>query len=240
MHESVRMGRLMCPRFPSTRRRGHQKNVRNDSVRGLHLQSTSRLVSQECMGRRKWGTLNCSGTSIISKFKNQGSPQRTQYSTNDSKILSRTDENKQGLPIPNYHTHLEEEYANYRKPPDDADKQKPLWKKGRKHLDHFLRDRIIGRLECGRTQQKNPKNLESPRVSSPGFGNESKMMVMLVNVAAQIAPELQRRMRTSIWQLLTKRNRRSTASDLSRQLSSATGTTVSRQTMYRRLGHIGL
>ncbi|GFX23793.1 transposable element Tcb1 transposase [Trichonephila clavipes] len=37
-----------------------------------------------------------------------------------------------------------------------------------------------------------------------------------------------------------KRNRRSTASDLSRQLSSATGTTVSRNTVYRRLGHIGL
>ncbi|GFU00248.1 transposable element Tcb1 transposase [Trichonephila clavipes] len=37
-----------------------------------------------------------------------------------------------------------------------------------------------------------------------------------------------------------KRNRRSTASDLSRQLSSATGTTISRQTMYRRLEHIGL
>ncbi|GFV71034.1 HTH_Tnp_Tc3_2 domain-containing protein [Trichonephila clavipes] len=37
-----------------------------------------------------------------------------------------------------------------------------------------------------------------------------------------------------------KRNRRSTASDLSRQLSSATGTVVSKQTMYRRLGHIGL
>ncbi|GFW00841.1 HTH_Tnp_Tc3_2 domain-containing protein [Trichonephila clavipes] len=37
-----------------------------------------------------------------------------------------------------------------------------------------------------------------------------------------------------------KKNRRSTASDLSRQLSSATGTTVSRQTMYRCLGHIGL
>ncbi|GFW33353.1 transposable element Tcb1 transposase [Trichonephila clavipes] len=37
-----------------------------------------------------------------------------------------------------------------------------------------------------------------------------------------------------------KTNRRSTASDLSRQLSSATGTTVSRHTVYRRLGHIGL
>ncbi|GFV96211.1 HTH_Tnp_Tc3_2 domain-containing protein [Trichonephila clavipes] len=38
----------------------------------------------------------------------------------------------------------------------------------------------------------------------------------------------------------TKRNRRSTASDLSRQLSSANGTTFSRQTVYRRLGYIGL
>ncbi|GFX97183.1 transposable element Tcb1 transposase [Trichonephila clavipes] len=37
-----------------------------------------------------------------------------------------------------------------------------------------------------------------------------------------------------------KRNRRNKASDLSHQLSSATGTTVSRQTVYRRLGHIGL
>ncbi|GFW59654.1 HTH_Tnp_Tc3_2 domain-containing protein [Trichonephila clavipes] len=37
-----------------------------------------------------------------------------------------------------------------------------------------------------------------------------------------------------------KRNRRSTASDLSRQLSSATSTTVSRHTVYRCLGHIGL
>ncbi|GFX37260.1 transposable element Tcb1 transposase [Trichonephila clavipes] len=60
---------------------------------------------------------------------------------------------------------------------------------------------------------KYPRNLESPRVSSAGFGNDSKMIVI---------------------------NRRSTASDLSRQPSSATGTTVSRQTVYRCLGHIGL
>ncbi|GFT03335.1 transposable element Tcb1 transposase [Trichonephila clavipes] len=37
-----------------------------------------------------------------------------------------------------------------------------------------------------------------------------------------------------------KKKRRSTASDLSRQLSSATDTTISRQIVYRRLGHIGL
>ncbi|GFV88537.1 transposable element Tcb1 transposase [Trichonephila clavipes] len=60
---------------------------------------------------------------------------------------------------------------------------------------------------------KYPRNLESPRVSSPGFVNDSKMMVI---------------------------NRRSTETDLSRQLSSATGTTVSRQIVYRHLGHIGL
>ncbi|GFU46177.1 HTH_Tnp_Tc3_2 domain-containing protein [Trichonephila clavipes] len=41
-------------------------------------------------------------------------------------------------------------------------------------------------------------------------------------------------------EVTAKRNRWSTASALSRQLSSATGTTVSRQTVYRRLGHIGL
>ncbi|GFV81051.1 HTH_Tnp_Tc3_2 domain-containing protein [Trichonephila clavipes] len=40
--------------------------------------------------------------------------------------------------------------------------------------------------------------------------------------------------------VIAKRNRRSTASDLSRQPSLATGTTVSRQTVYRHLGPIGL
>ncbi|GFU68526.1 HTH_Tnp_Tc3_2 domain-containing protein [Trichonephila clavipes] len=73
-------------------------------------------------------------------------------------------------------------------------------------------------------------------------GNDSKMMVMSVDVTAQVPPsELQLRMRTGIYLAVTaKRNRRSTASDLSRQLSSATGMTVSRQTVHRRLGHIGL
>ncbi|GFU45817.1 transposable element Tcb2 transposase [Trichonephila clavipes] len=60
---------------------------------------------------------------------------------------------------------------------------------------------------------KYPRNLQSPRVSSPGFGNDSKTSVI---------------------------NRRSTESDLSRQLSSVTGSTVSRQTVYRRLGSISL
>ncbi|GFX81758.1 transposable element Tcb1 transposase [Trichonephila clavipes] len=56
----------------------------------------------------------------------------------------------------------------------------------------------------------------------------------------QVTTELQRRKRTGIWAVTAERNRRSTASDLSRQLSSATGTTVLMQMVYRRLGHIGL
>ncbi|GFW13632.1 transposable element Tcb1 transposase [Trichonephila clavipes] len=48
-------------------------------------------------------------------------------------------------------------------------------------------------------------------------------------------------MRTSIWQLLPKKtNRRSTTSELSRQLSSATSKTISRQTVLRSLEDIGL
>ncbi|GFX32098.1 uncharacterized protein TNCV_4099471 [Trichonephila clavipes] len=48
----------------------------------------------------------------------------------------------------------------------------------RKHLDDFLRGRIIVRLNVDVPSWKYPRKLESPRVSSPGFGNDSKMMVM--------------------------------------------------------------
>ncbi|GFV52831.1 transposable element Tcb1 transposase [Trichonephila clavipes] len=86
----------------------------------------------------------------------------------------------------------------------------------RKHLDDFLRGRIIGRLECGRTQLEVSEEL---------------------GIAQNVISRLWQRFQDDV---TAKRNRRSTASDLSRQLSSATSTTVSRQTVYRRLGHIGL
>ncbi|GFT84646.1 transposable element Tcb2 transposase [Trichonephila clavipes] len=50
----------------------------------------------------------------------------------------------------------------------------------RKHLDDFLRGRVIGRLEGEDVPSwKYPRNLESPRLSSPGFGNNFKMMVIV-------------------------------------------------------------
>ncbi|GFV03253.1 transposable element Tcb1 transposase [Trichonephila clavipes] len=110
-----------------------------------------------------------------------------------------------------------------------------------KHLDDFLRGRIIGRLECGRTQLEVCEEL---RISQSVISRLWQRFQDDGNVSRSYStgrPELQRRMRTGIYLAVTaKRNRRNTASDLSRQLSSATGTTVSRQTVYRRLGHIGL
>ncbi|GFW94170.1 transposable element Tcb1 transposase [Trichonephila clavipes] len=85
-----------------------------------------------------------------------------------------------------------------------------------KHLDDFLRSRIIGRLECERIQLE----------VSEEYG-----------IAQSVISRIWQRFQDDV---TAKRNRRNTASDLSRQLSSATGTTVSRQIMYRRLGHIGL
>ncbi|GFV68321.1 transposable element Tcb1 transposase [Trichonephila clavipes] len=84
----------------------------------------------------------------------------------------------------------------------------------RKHLDDFLHDRIIGRLECRRTQLEVSEEL---------------------GIAQSVISRLWQRFQDDV---TAKRNRRSTTQDLSHQLS--TGTTVSRQNMYRRLGPIGL
>ncbi|GFW80371.1 transposable element Tcb1 transposase [Trichonephila clavipes] len=110
----------------------------------------------------------------------------------------------------------------------------------KKLLHDFLRCRIIGRLECGRTQLEVSKVLgitqsvifrlwqrfqDDDNVS--GCYSTGRPRVITPNEDRYLA-------------VTAKRSRRSTTSDLSRQLSSATDTTVSRQTVYRRLGHIGL
>ncbi|GFV79603.1 uncharacterized protein TNCV_1724281 [Trichonephila clavipes] len=75
----------------------------------------------------------------------------------------------------------------------------------RNHLDDFFY--VVEFLDDWNVDVpswKYPKNLESPRVSSPDFGNDSKMMIMGIDATAQVALELQHRMRTGIWQLLPK------------------------------------
>ncbi|GFU23142.1 uncharacterized protein TNCV_3515811 [Trichonephila clavipes] len=49
----------------------------------------------------------------------------------------------------------------------------------RKHLDEtFYVVELLHGWNVDVPSWKYPRNLESPRVSSPGFGNDSKMMVM--------------------------------------------------------------
>ncbi|GFV15686.1 HTH_Tnp_Tc3_2 domain-containing protein [Trichonephila clavipes] len=87
---------------------------------------------------------------------------------------------------------------------------------------------------------KYPRNLESPSVISRLWqrfqddGNVSRCY------SIGRPPQVTTPNEDRYLAVTAKRNRRSTASDLSRQLSSATGTTVSKQTVYRRLEHIGL
>ncbi|GBO26427.1 hypothetical protein AVEN_76984-1 [Araneus ventricosus] len=93
----------------------------------------------------------------------------------------------------------------------------------RKHLDDFLRGRIIRRLECGRTQLEVSEELGiSQSVISrlwqrfQDYGNVSRCY-------STGRPRLTTPNEDRYLAVTAKRNRRSTASYLSRQLSSATG-----------------
>ncbi|GFW27393.1 transposable element Tcb1 transposase [Trichonephila clavipes] len=109
----------------------------------------------------------------------------------------------------------------------------------RKHLDDFLPGRIIGRLECGRTHLEVSEELGiAQSVISRLWqrfqdGNVSRCY-------STGRPQITTPNEDWYLAVTAKRNKKSTASDMSRQLSSAIGTTVSRQTVYRLLGHIGL
>ncbi|GFX83824.1 HTH_Tnp_Tc3_2 domain-containing protein [Trichonephila clavipes] len=109
----------------------------------------------------------------------------------------------------------------------------------RKHLDDFLYGRTIGRLECGRTQLEVSEELViAQSVISRlwhRFQDDGNVRCYSTGRPRVTTPN-----EDQYLAVIAKRNERSTASDLSSQLTSATGTTVSRQTVYRRLGHIGL
>ncbi|GFW41255.1 transposable element Tcb1 transposase [Trichonephila clavipes] len=96
--------------------------------------------------------------------------------------------------------------------------------------------RIIGRLECRRTQLEVSEELGiAQSVISrlwQRFQDDGNMSRCYSTGHPQVTtPNEDRYIYLAV---TTKRNRRSTASDLSRQLSSAIGTTVSRQKVYRR------
>ncbi|GBN31774.1 hypothetical protein AVEN_169558-1 [Araneus ventricosus] len=110
----------------------------------------------------------------------------------------------------------------------------------RKHLDDFLRGRIIGRLECGRTQLEVSEELGIAQSVISRLWQRFQDDGNVSRCYSTGRPRFTTPNEDRYLAITAKRNRRSTASDLSCQLSSATGTTVSTQTVYRRLGHIGL
>ncbi|GFV63135.1 uncharacterized protein TNCV_3025641 [Trichonephila clavipes] len=54
----------------------------------------------------------------------------------------------------------------------------PIVMEQRKHLDDFYVVELLGDWNGDVPSWKYLRNLESPKVSSPGFGNDSKMMVI--------------------------------------------------------------
>ncbi|GFT80739.1 transposable element Tcb1 transposase [Trichonephila clavipes] len=77
-----------------------------------------------------------------------------------------------------------------------------------------------------------------PESSSAGFGSSAGFQDD-GNVSRCYStghPRVTTTIEEPVFAVIAKRNRPSSASDLSRHLSSATGTTVSRQTVYKRVG----
>ncbi|GFY26738.1 transposable element Tcb1 transposase [Trichonephila clavipes] len=110
----------------------------------------------------------------------------------------------------------------------------------KKHLHDFLRNRIIKRLECGRTQLEVSKELGIAQSVISRLWQQFQDDGNAIKCYSTGHPRVTTLNDDRYLDVTAKRNKRSTASDLSRQLSSATGTTVSIQTVYRRLEHIGL
>ncbi|GFV60550.1 transposable element Tcb1 transposase [Trichonephila clavipes] len=104
----------------------------------------------------------------------------------------------------------------------------------RKHLDDFLRGRIIGRLKCGRTQLEVSEELGITQSVISRLWQRFQDDGNVSRCYSTGPHELQRRMKTSSY------CQKKQTEDSIKPVSSAIGTTVLRQTVHRRLEHIGL
>ncbi|GFV04718.1 HTH_Tnp_Tc3_2 domain-containing protein, partial [Trichonephila clavipes] len=100
--------------------------------------------------------------------------------------------------------------------------------------------RIIGRLECGRTQLEVSDELGIAQSVISRLWQRFQDEGNVSRCYSKGRPRFTTPNEDFYLAVTAKTNRRSTASDLSRELSSATGITVFRQTVYRRLVRIGL
>ncbi|GFX59007.1 uncharacterized protein TNCV_3814411 [Trichonephila clavipes] len=101
----------------------------------------------------------------------------------------------------------------------------------RKHLDDFLRGKIIGRLECGRTQLEVSEELGIVYSVISRLWQQFQDDGNVSRCYSTGRPRVQHRMRTGIWQLLPKET------DVAQH---QTYLVSSLQLPVRQLGHIGL
>ncbi|GFX90338.1 uncharacterized protein TNCV_3849131 [Trichonephila clavipes] len=94
----------------------------------------------------------------------------------------------------------------------------------RKHLKHFLRGKTIGRLECGRTQLEVSEELGITHSVISRLWQRFQDDGNVSRCYSTGHPRVTTPNEDRYLAVTAKRNRRSTASDLPRQLSSATGT----------------
>ncbi|GFY11742.1 transposable element Tcb1 transposase [Trichonephila clavipes] len=90
----------------------------------------------------------------------------------------------------------------------------------RKHLDDFLRGRIIGRLECGRTQLEVSEELGIAQCVISRLWQRFQDDGNVNRCYSTVRPRITTPNEDRYLAVNVKRNRRSTASDLSRQLKS--------------------
>ncbi|GFV20475.1 uncharacterized protein TNCV_4142361 [Trichonephila clavipes] len=88
----------------------------------------------------------------------------------------------------------------------------------RKHLDNFLRDRIIGRLECGRTQLEVSEELGIDQSVIFGLWQRFQDDGNVSRCYSTGLPRVTTPNEDRYLAFTAKRNRRSNASDLSHQL----------------------
>ncbi|GFS61431.1 HTH_Tnp_Tc3_2 domain-containing protein [Trichonephila clavipes] len=96
----------------------------------------------------------------------------------------------------------------------------------RKHLEDFLRGRIFGRLECGRTQLEVSEELGIAQSVISRLWQRFQDGGNVSRCYSTGRPRVTTPNEDRYLAVTAKINIQSTASDLSRQLSSATGKTV--------------
>ncbi|GFX43745.1 transposable element Tcb1 transposase [Trichonephila clavipes] len=105
----------------------------------------------------------------------------------------------------------------------------------RKHLDDFLHGKIIGRTQLEVSEELGISQSVISRLWKRFQDDGNVSRCYSTSRHRVTTPNDDRYLAVT-----AKRNGRSTSSDRYRQVFSATGTSVSRQNVYRRLGHIGL